>query len=160
SRLAGAAADAPVQPLSQLLSQWLEWKQAVALARVLDIPVDAVPAEAGEAADAAAALSATRDSLAQSIARDRAFAAPPEGPRPPRPRPARPCPPRAGTPLPGPAGSQRPAPRGRGARLAGQLPPRHARAAARRTRHPPATRRRPARSPGTAPTGSHATNPS
>lgn len=83
SRLAGAAADAPVQPLSQLLSQWLEWKQAVALARVLDTPVDAVPAEAGEAADAAAVLSATRDSLAQSIARDRAFAAPPEGPRPP-----------------------------------------------------------------------------
>lgn len=84
--LAGTAADAPVQPMSQLLSHWLEWKHAVALARVLDAPAadaraDAPPAPA--CADAAAELAATRTALAQSVARDRAFAAAPDGPRPP-----------------------------------------------------------------------------
>src|SRR5690606_4418788 len=81
--LAGSAADAPVQPLSQLLSQWLEWKQAVALARVLDAaPATADLAPAGDG-DAATLVASTRASLAQSLARDRAFAAPPDGPRPP-----------------------------------------------------------------------------
>ena len=81
--LAGSAADAPVQPLSQLLSQWLEWKQAVALARVLDAaPATADLAPAGDG-DAAALVASTRAALAQSLVRDRAFAAPPDGPRPP-----------------------------------------------------------------------------
>lgn len=82
AELAGTAADAPVQPLSQLMSQWLEWKQAVALARVLDAapPGDALAPGAG---DAAAEAAATRTALAQAVARDRAFAAPPDGPRPP-----------------------------------------------------------------------------
>ncbi len=84
--LAGTAADAPAQPLSQLLSHWLEWKHAVALARVLDAPQgqDAGPAPGHRAVPAAAAaLADARVSLAQALARDRAFAAGPDGPRPP-----------------------------------------------------------------------------
>ncbi|ADV27198.1 hypothetical protein Psesu_1351 [Pseudoxanthomonas suwonensis 11-1] len=84
AQLAGTGVDAPSHPLSQLLSHWLEWKQAVALARVLDAPAgDATGTVAGETGDAAAELAQARASLAQSIARDRAFAAPPDGPRPP-----------------------------------------------------------------------------
>lgn len=83
--LAGTAADAPGQPMSQLLSHWLEWKHAVALARVLDAPAAGATADAPPApvSDAAAELAATRTALAQSVARDRAFAAAPDGPRPP-----------------------------------------------------------------------------
>lgn len=84
AQLAGTGTDAPTHPLSQLLSHWLEWKQAVALARVLDAPAaDATGTVAGETGDAADELAQARASLAQSIARDRAFAAPPDGPRPP-----------------------------------------------------------------------------
>ncbi|WP_019399672.1 DUF3348 domain-containing protein [Pseudoxanthomonas sp. GW2] len=83
AQLAGTAADAPAHPLSQLLSHWLEWKQAVALARVLDAPAGTGPAAVSPAGDAAAELAEARAALAQSIGRDRAFAAPPEGPRPP-----------------------------------------------------------------------------
>src|SRR5690606_32526923 len=84
AQLAGTGADAPTHPLSQLLSHWLEWKQAVALARALDAPAaDATGTVADETGDAAAELAQARASLAQSIARDRAFAAPPDGPRPP-----------------------------------------------------------------------------
>lgn len=65
----------PRQALSDRLSQWLDWTHAVALSTALDGRLSAPePAEAVAADDEAHECARVRASLAQAIARDRAFA--------------------------------------------------------------------------------------
>ncbi|WP_222423785.1 DUF3348 domain-containing protein [Lysobacter antibioticus] len=81
ARLTHADIPQPSQPLSDRLSQWVDWTHSLTLSTALDAtPLAAAPGERVCADSEAAECAKVRSALSQAIVGDRAFAAPDAAP--------------------------------------------------------------------------------